>query len=591
MKDKSAALDPLLALSLSMEASKGVYALLLGSGVSRAARIPTGWEITLDLIGRLAVAKKADCGGDPAGWYRTTFSHEPDYSDLLQQLGRSPEERQQLLRGYFEPTTTEREEGWKMPTKAHRSIAKLVTGGYVKVILTTNFDRLTERAIEEAGITPTVISTPEAVVGALPLIHQKCCVIKLHGDYLDTRIRNTPEELATYPKVVDSLLDRVLDEFGIVVCGWSGVWDTALRAAIERCPARRFTTYWASQSAPAPEAAALLQRRDARLLPIKDADTFFHELAEKTDALENSRRPHPLSAAAAVASLKKYVSEDRYNVQLRDLMFTEGERVHTLLDDYSKEILPRNNKNSDIPGIYHQYRDIIATLLELMVHGCFWSRANTDAVFVASLQQVCRKPKIHSGAVLNDGFTHYPAVNLLYAAGLAALAGDRYDLFGKLLCKPTIRDLLKSRPFVAGLDWKNLREFATTLFTNEQKYAPLSEHLFEMMRQPLVQYAPDDEQYDDLFDRYEYLQALVVADLNQKQQKSGEHFWGPIGRFGWKARSRMVDRSPIEMIDNEADAMGTDWPPLKAGLFDRSVERLKKVREGLHTAVANLPWY
>jgi hypothetical protein len=40
-------------LAFSVYESKGVYALLLGSGLSRAANIPTGWEITLDLIRRI----------------------------------------------------------------------------------------------------------------------------------------------------------------------------------------------------------------------------------------------------------------------------------------------------------------------------------------------------------------------------------------------------------------------------------------------------------------------------------------------------------------------------------------------------------
>jgi hypothetical protein len=34
-------------LAFSVYEGKGVFALLLGSGLSRAAGIPTGWEITL----------------------------------------------------------------------------------------------------------------------------------------------------------------------------------------------------------------------------------------------------------------------------------------------------------------------------------------------------------------------------------------------------------------------------------------------------------------------------------------------------------------------------------------------------------------
>ena len=53
----------------------------------------------------------------------------------------------------------------------------------------------------------------------LPLVHQRCCVVKLHGDYLDTRIKNTPEELAAYdpelalrPQIVVATKIDALDE-------------------------------------------------------------------------------------------------------------------------------------------------------------------------------------------------------------------------------------------------------------------------------------------------------------------------------------------------------------------------------------------
>jgi len=49
--------DPLTQLAFSIFENKGVYAVLLGSGLSRAAEIPTGWEITLDLKGALPVRK------------------------------------------------------------------------------------------------------------------------------------------------------------------------------------------------------------------------------------------------------------------------------------------------------------------------------------------------------------------------------------------------------------------------------------------------------------------------------------------------------------------------------------------------------
>jgi hypothetical protein len=131
--------DPLTQLAFSIYEGKGVFALLLGSGLSRAADIPTGWEITLDLIRRVALARGVEEQSDWAAWYREAAGDEPNYSSLLEELASSREERRSILHRYIEPSEEDRQEGRKVPTAAHRAIAELVQGGYIRVIVTTNF--------------------------------------------------------------------------------------------------------------------------------------------------------------------------------------------------------------------------------------------------------------------------------------------------------------------------------------------------------------------------------------------------------------------------------------------------------------------
>lgn len=76
-----------------------------------------------------------DAGNDPAAWFERRYSTPPGYSALLAALSKSPSTRNTLLRGYFEPSPEEREQGIKVPTTAHRAIARLAIGGYVRVIL------------------------------------------------------------------------------------------------------------------------------------------------------------------------------------------------------------------------------------------------------------------------------------------------------------------------------------------------------------------------------------------------------------------------------------------------------------------------
>ena len=63
--------------------NRGVYALLLGSGSSRTAEIPTGREITVDLI-RLVAEMKCEGGqADFDAWYKATAGEQADYSSVV----------------------------------------------------------------------------------------------------------------------------------------------------------------------------------------------------------------------------------------------------------------------------------------------------------------------------------------------------------------------------------------------------------------------------------------------------------------------------------------------------------------------------
>ena len=118
-------IDLIHSLAFSIQANPGVYSVLVGSGVSKAAKIPTGWEVTLDLTRKLAKLYGETCDPDPEHWHLNKFGKEAVYSDLLDGLAKTPAERQQLLREYWEPNDQEREGGEKQPTAAHRAIATL----------------------------------------------------------------------------------------------------------------------------------------------------------------------------------------------------------------------------------------------------------------------------------------------------------------------------------------------------------------------------------------------------------------------------------------------------------------------------------
>jgi hypothetical protein len=429
-------LEPSLALALSMQSSKGTYALLVGSGISKSSGIPTGWDIVLDLIRKLAILKGEDCGPDPESWFRTLSGTEPDYSDILDQVTRSSAERTQLLRAYFEPNDDQRREGQKLPTPAHRAIAKLVAKGYVRVIITTDFDRLMEQALSDETVQPSVISTIDAIQGALPIVHSPCTIIKVNGDYLDSRLKNTKPELSSYEDPLNKLLDRVFDEFGVIVCGWSGDWDDALRAAVERCNTHRFGTYWALCGSLGLTEEKIIGLRRAAVIKIAGADSFFGELTERIQAIEDFTVTDPISPRVAVSRMKRYLSTDEQRINLHDLVATESERAYkgTKGEGYPVAAVAHLS-SEDLLRRLQGYQSELYVLLPVIICGAYWAEPNQHAILLRSLNRLADEPERRNGNPVFLKLRKYPALVLLYGIGLAAIARSNYQLLRELCMK------------------------------------------------------------------------------------------------------------------------------------------------------------
>jgi len=576
-------IDPILSLAFSMHSNRGVYALLLGSGISRAAGIPTGWEVTLDLIRKLAHMEGENCEPEPAKWYEEKFSEEADYSKLLKLIAKTSSERSKLLKAYFEPTEDERQQNIKTPTAVHKAIADLVAKGYIKVILTTNFDRLMEKALEEVGVIPTVISTKDAVEGATPITHTACTVIKLHGDYLDSRIKNTPEELAVYDRRLNALLDRILDEFGLIISGWSGEWDAALRDAIERCKSHRYTTFWTVKDTLADKAKVIADLRKAEIIPIKSADVFFSELAEKLLAIEEFERPHPLSAQVAVATLKRYLEDDKYKIRLRDLVMQEVEKLH---ENTSVENFPLGNvrfTSEELLNRVKRYESLAEVLQAMAIVGGFWGNNNLTECFTKALERLTDFLDGNSGGVWTD-LRLYPSLIVLYSSGLASLAAQNYEMLAAVLIRAQDRSIVSQpKPLILSLSPAQVMQtnVGRQLPNHERQYFPLSEHLFQILATPLKEFLPNGREFDEIFDRLEFFCALVVADLGSEFSRH----WLPIGRFGWKYQDGGIHISKKIQLEIERD--GENWLPLKSGFFGGSSGRAVKALDLVITYLNN----
>ncbi len=587
-------IDPIHSLAFSIQANRGVYAVLVGSGVSRAAKISTGWEVTLDLIRKLAKLYDETCDPDPAYWYLNKFEKEADYADLLDELAKTPSERQQLLRGYWEPNEQQRGEGEKKPTAAHRAIAALAAQGFIRVILTTNFDRLVETALTDAGVVPTILSSSDQVQGALPLIHTQCCVFKVHGDYLDTRIMNTPAELDQYPPEFDQLLDRIFDEFGLIVCGWSAEWDGALRKAIYRTPSRRFSTYWAVRGEPGDEAQRLIDHRGAQVIPIEDADTFFQTVQQSVESIEEFSRPHPLSTEAAVASLKRYISEPRYRIQLSDLIDKTVERVIEVTSGETLAVQggpPPTSKS--VTARVRSYEAACSTLLAMATVGGFWAEEEHYRVWQQALERLGSKTSSGDIALWGE-LQRYPATLLLYALGLGAVAADRFQFLKRMLATTLRREYQEDIPAIQVLPPWCLFLYGSgamkILEGMDRCRAPLNAWIHNTLRPYAERIISDNNRYTLTFDKLEILMALSYAHHKGKwssNMNSLEGYWAPPGAFGYRSENRThIMREIKESLSKKQD----ESPFVTCGIFGETAEDCKQGLAALELFIPKLLW-
>ncbi len=274
-------IDPLVTLAVNMLVAPGTFAILAGSGMSSAAGIMTGDQVMRDLIRTVAQAEEIDVNQkewDPKGWWTSTRGSEPAYDRILGELAPTDAMRQHLLGSYFEKAE---------PTEAHRAMARLCARGLVKVILTTNFDRLIEQALEAKGVKYQVASDEHMIGGLTPLVHAPVTVLKLHGDYQQGRMLNTTEELSKYSTKLRTYLARVLEDFGVLSVGWSADYDTAVASLLASKRSRRYPFFLGAHLNRTSQAARnLVTSRGGTVVPLQGADQLFRDLEERMERLE-----------------------------------------------------------------------------------------------------------------------------------------------------------------------------------------------------------------------------------------------------------------------------------------------------------------
>lgn len=582
--------DPITSLSFGLHQGPGQFALLLGSGISRSAGIPTGWGITMDLVSKLPDAPRDADDGALLDWYRSKFECEPSYSSLIGGLASSEVERRNLLEPYFKPTQEEREDGMKVPSKAHRAIAKMVGVGLIRVIITTNFDRLMEQALLNEGITPDVVYHESGIAGAMPYAHSKCLVIKVHGDYVDSRLRNTEDELSAYTPELRAYLLHILDEHGLLVCGWSADYDDALIEAIKSSPNRRFGMYWMHTSALSEKAKDVVEARRGTLVAIDSADQAFEALLQKTETLQELNLPKPLDIATVVASAKRFIPRPEHRIQLSDLVADE---ISTALQGLeSEDFLNQAPDNEYNQAFVDEYRSRVAKFEAASTRIC--ALAATLSFYgepehidhVIKIVDRLAHPERKEYQSFWTRLRYYPAFLALYVSGSAAIAAGRIGDAARILSTPTSRSFYdqEDKLFIENhVGYKILGDdpaqylHLTVPKVDPRRFAPIDDHLVSILPSFFAWTPLTDPEILAAYSQFHYLLQLIYADSSW--EGGDDQLWVPPGQYyklrfmfeGWKAQPQAkLEKQLLESASN---------PLLELGFFNKDRQRLVSVND------------
>ena len=216
----------------------------LGAGASAAAGIPTAFNMIWDFkrtlycsAQRVPISSCSDLGS-PA--LRSKLQQHFDTSG-----GFPPENSDEEYSHYFRATYPDEQDRRRYierkvangsPSYGHLALAALMKLDRVRLVWTTNFDRMVEDAAAKflGSSGRLVIATLDSANLAMEAINEGRwpLLVKLHGDFQSRQLKNTSAEIQAQDARMRHALVEACKRYGLAVVGYSGR-DHSLMDALE----------------------------------------------------------------------------------------------------------------------------------------------------------------------------------------------------------------------------------------------------------------------------------------------------------------------------------------------------------------------
>ncbi|MCK4225404.1 SIR2 family protein [candidate division WOR-3 bacterium] len=229
------------------------------------------------------------------------------------------EEQREFLEEIFEN---------KAPGKAHKLIAEWVKARLIRFIITTNFDSLIEKALDDAGMRGkySVITNGEQVLTSKPwTLVENCRIYKIHGTIEQGQIRNTDKDLEKLDENIEKDFLDIIEKHGVIILGYAGnKEDKAVRNGLDMRRFKGYTLYWTFHERVNDNVQELVERQDGLFIKINNASDFLEEVVSRVEIAR--RGAEQASVAVAEESFKRLIASGS-DIEIKQTIDDERRRL------------------------------------------------------------------------------------------------------------------------------------------------------------------------------------------------------------------------------------------------------------------------
>ena len=322
------------------------YSFILGAGASRSSGIRTGAEMAKEWLEELEKENEKAT----QEWLRKENINKNDPGSHYSKIY----ERRFYMEGEVGLNKLKKEMENAIPSPGYYYLAEMLVKTQNKLVITTNFDNLTENSLFIfEGIEASVIPH-ENLSGYIDALSNIPTVIKIHRD-LFLQPKNKEDDVKILSKKMMKGLKEIMDIYVPIVIGYGGN-DGSLMGFLENIASKDKNIYWCHKKGnPVNERIRhLIEKYHGFLIPIYDFDDTMYQFGVAFGYDFSDKTIHNITNELARKLIEKY---NEWMSNRRKSSFINNNRITNMQEKTVKEKTKSNTETMS----FESYKDLFSS--------------------------------------------------------------------------------------------------------------------------------------------------------------------------------------------------------------------------------------